>query len=101
MPARGPALYAMLHEGLPLAVYDNLAELAGMEKVEMSRAVAISRSTLRRRAIEGRFTLAEGDRLYRFAKLLGAAINLFEGDRKKAGNWMVTPTQGLEGIPLK
>lgn len=97
LPSRGAELYKALHAGIPFAVYANLAILAEMEKDELARAAAIPKSTLQRRASKGRFTLAEGDRIFRFAEMLKAAIELFEGDRTKARDWMCKPAQGLGG----
>lgn len=97
IPPRGPLLYKILHAGAPLAVYHNLADLTGIEKTELSQAVSISRSTLKRREAKGRFTVEEGDRLYRFAEVFKAATELFEGDRDKARDWMFKPAKGLGG----
>lgn len=97
LPSRGAELFRALHDGIPFSVYDNLAKLAKMEKGDLARAVSIPRSTLQRRAKTGRFTLAEGDRLYRFAEVLKAGIDLFEGDPAKARDWMLRPAGGLGG----
>jgi putative toxin-antitoxin system antitoxin component (TIGR02293 family) len=84
-------------EGVPYTVYTRLAAASGLESRELARYVAISSATLRRRANAGRFTLEEGDRLYRFALVFKSALELCEGDRERARNWILYPVQGLGG----
>ncbi len=41
--------------------------------------------------------MAESDRLYRFAELFKAALDLFEGDAESARAWLFKPNVGLGG----
>ncbi len=95
VPARGPRLYKALHEGLPFEVYAKLAKAAGLEKSELANATVIASATLQRRAKAGRFSRDESDRLYRFAEVFKAALDLFEGDQKAASMWLKNPVRGL------
>ncbi|EJM62359.1 putative toxin-antitoxin system antitoxin component, TIGR02293 family [Pseudomonas sp. GM50] len=61
----------------------------------LSESLGMSRSTLARRAKDGRFTSVEGDRLYSLATVLDAAYELFEGDVSTARDWMISPARGL------
>jgi putative toxin-antitoxin system antitoxin component (TIGR02293 family) len=57
---------------------------------------------LQRRKEEGKLTPEESDRLYRVTDITRKAIDLFEGDIDKAGNWLKTPKKALGGkTPLE
>ena len=51
-----------------------------------------------RRKREGRFLPEESDRLLRASRLFGKALQLFEGDRDAATEWLTTAQPGLGGI---
>lgn len=97
MPSRGAKLHQALREGIPYAVCAKLAALAGLELKELARYVVIPQATLQRRARLGRFRVDESDRLYRFAEVLKAATDLFEGDKERARLWLLRPARGLGG----
>lgn len=97
MPARGAKLHQLLKEGLPFTVYKNLATTAGLEHKELAKYAVIPPATLQRRAKSGRFKPDESDRLYRFAEVLNAATDLFEGDTAGAQQWLLNPVRGLGG----
>jgi putative toxin-antitoxin system antitoxin component (TIGR02293 family) len=97
MPARGAKLHQALREGVPYQVYINLAAVARLEQKNLAKYVAIPPATLQRRAKAGRFKTDESDRLYRFAEVLKAATDLFEGDQERACVWMSSPVRGLGG----
>ncbi|MFT4927146.1 MAG: putative toxin-antitoxin system antitoxin component (TIGR02293 family) [Phenylobacterium sp.] len=95
MPSRGARLHEALHNGLPYSVYSKLAEISGLDKKELAKVTVIAPATLQRRAKDGRFNKNESDRLYRFAEVFKAAIDLFEGDTKAATRWLSNPVRGL------
>ena len=97
VPRRGPRLFEELEAGFHYRFFDLLAELSGLQKRQLSMLLAISPATLARRAKAKRFTPAESDRLFRFAEILKAAIDLFEGDQTRARRWMISPCAGLNG----
>ena len=97
MPARASELHRALHKGLPYSVYNKLAALSGLDKKELARVTVIAPATLQRRAKTGKFNRDESDRLYRFAKVLKAATDLFEGDKEAAKIWLSEPVRGLGG----
>lgn len=97
MPANAGELHRALHKGFSYSVYDKLAALSGLDKKELARAAVIKPATLRRRARAGKFNQDESDRLYRFARLLKAATDLFEGDKEEARAWLTEPVYGLDG----
>lgn len=97
VPGRGPRLFKELEAGFPYRFFVLLSELSGLQKKQLSTLLAISPATLARRAKAKRFTPAESDRLFRFAEILKAAIDLFEGDQTRARRWMMSPSTGLNG----
>lgn len=97
IPPRGAKLHQALRAGIPYAVYGKLASEAGLERKELARYVVIAPATLRRRAAAGRFKMDESDRLFRFAEVLKAATDLFEGDKARARRWLLSPVRGLGG----
>ncbi|WP_245955222.1 type II RES/Xre toxin-antitoxin system antitoxin [Kushneria indalinina] len=90
-------MHELLHEGVEYRVYPNLAKVSGIEQKALARYVDIPSATLSRRARSGRFKMAESDRLYRFAELFKAALDLFEGDAEGARAWLLKPNIGLGG----
>jgi len=97
IPARGTQLYMTLKEGMPFSVFKKLAAASGLEQKALARYVAIPPATLQRRAKADRFSLEESDRLYRFAEVLNATVELFEGDQDQAGVWLLSSLRGLGG----
>ena len=97
IPSRGAKLNEAINQGFKYAVYTKLADLSGIQKNDIAAATLITRPTLNRRAKSGQFNRSESDRLYRFAKVFTAAIELFEGNKSKAQLWMKKPVRGLGG----
>lgn len=95
IPARGARLHQALRDGIPYTVYKQLVSVAGLEHQKLAKYLVIAPATLRRRAKAGKFKVEESDRLYRFAEVLKAAIDLFEGDREQAVDWLSSPVRGL------
>ena len=62
---------------------------------ELGRIVLIAPRTLARRKSEGRLLAEESDRLLRAARILGRAIELFEGDEAAARRWLKTKNRAL------
>jgi len=90
-------LYRALHEGVSYSSFQVLARATGLNRTALRKAVAIPSATLNRRAKQGRFSAEESDRLFRFAQVYDAAIQLFEGDAEAAIHWMRNPVRGLGG----
>lgn len=59
--------------------------------------LAISQSTSRRREIEGKLSVEEGDKILRYARLLDLALELMNGNREYALQWLSTPKRELSG----
>lgn len=95
LPAPGDELHSALHKGFPFGVYIKIARLSGLNDKELAKV--ITPATLRRREKTGRFTMDESDRLYRFARVLKAATELYGGDEEAAQRWLGEPARGLGG----
>jgi putative toxin-antitoxin system antitoxin component (TIGR02293 family) len=93
-------LIAALRVGLPV---QELMDLQASLKVPMEKLVprlGISKATLHRRKATGRLDPDESDRVVRFARLMGKAVEVLESD-DDARQWLSSPQFGLGGaIPL-
>jgi putative toxin-antitoxin system antitoxin component (TIGR02293 family) len=94
-------LVEVLRVGLPVR---ELKELQATLDVPMEKLVpmlGISKATLHRRKAEGRLDQAESDRVVRFAKLMGKAVEVMES-QESARQWLNSPQFGLGGaVPLE
>ncbi|WP_235826826.1 type II RES/Xre toxin-antitoxin system antitoxin [Facilibium subflavum] len=95
IPSRGEPLYRAIHNGFSYEVFEKLAGISGLEKKQLAKITIISPASLNRRYKSGSFTEVESDKLYRYAELYKAALDLFEGNNKKATLWLRTPLVGL------
>jgi putative toxin-antitoxin system antitoxin component (TIGR02293 family) len=93
-------LVEALRLGLPV---QELMDLQASLKVPMEKLVprlGISKATLHRRKATGRLDPAESDRVVRFARLMGKAVEVLESD-DNARQWLTSPQFGLGGaVPL-
>ena len=94
-------LIEVLRAGLPV---QELSDLQAMLEVPMEKLVpmlGISKATLHRRKAEGRLDQAESDRVVRFARLMGRAVEVLES-MDHARQWLTSPQLGLGGsVPLE
>jgi putative toxin-antitoxin system antitoxin component (TIGR02293 family) len=93
-------LIEVIQIGLPVW---ELGDLQARLDVPMERLVpmlGISKATLHRRKAGGRLGPAESDRVVRFARLLGKAVEVMESE-ENARQWLTSPQFGLGGaVPL-
>lgn len=69
---------------------------------ELAELLRIRTRTLSRRKEEGKLQPDESDRLLRVSRLLGRALDLFEGDLGMARDWLSSPQHALGGAtPLE
>ncbi|WP_100551017.1 type II RES/Xre toxin-antitoxin system antitoxin [Caedibacter taeniospiralis] len=97
MPSRGQDLYQAIHNGFSCDVFSKLAVISGLEKKQLAEITTIPSASLNRRFKSGFFTEAESDRLYRYAEVYKATLDLFEGHNEKAKSWLQTSVAGLGG----
>ena len=88
--------------GIPYGAFDTLRENTALAVEDTMAFVNIPRRTLTRRKREGVFAPDESDRLLRAARVFGRTLELFDGDRDIALDWLTTPQPGLGGaVPLQ
>ena len=100
-PPTASMLIESLKAGLPM---EELAFLRASLDLPMDRLapmLGISKATLHRRKASGRLDSAESDRVVRFARLMGKAIEVLETEAN-ARSWLTAPQYGLGGaVPLE
>ena len=90
------AIVARIREGLPLSELDTLRRELDLPVEQLSEKLGISRATLHRRKATGRLIPDESDKVVRFARLLGLAVEAF-GSIEDARQWLKFPQYGLGG----
>lgn len=94
---QGGELIKQVREGLAFATLARLATLSGFSTHELAKMLGLSRCALRHGRRLGHLSTPQSDRLIRVARVIGAACDLFEGDRVSANQWLTTPQRGLGG----
>lgn len=96
-----PDLVDAVRDGLPYRALEHLRANAGLPEETMLRWIQLAPRTLHRRKQQGRFEPEESDRLLRAARVLGKALELFECDRDRAVEWLLTEQRAFGGsVPL-
>ena len=94
-------LIQSLKAGLPVQELDELRGYLDLPMERLAPMLGISKATLHRRKISGRLDPAESDRVVRFARLLGQAVEVLESVAN-ARLWLTAPQTGLGGaVPLE
>jgi putative toxin-antitoxin system antitoxin component (TIGR02293 family) len=89
-----------VQHGLPFAELEALQTALDLPLEKLAPKLGLSRATLHRRKQEGRLTPIESDRLMRYARLMGTALEVFE-DATTAREWLKRPQFGLNRqVPL-
>jgi len=91
-----PPLVERIREGLPMAEFRALADLLQIPEDQLGRLLGISPATLTRRKRARRLGMPESERLVRFARLFGLALDVF-GDQDATREWLKTSNPGTAG----
>lgn len=83
--------------GLPISELDALQANLGIPLEHLASLLGISKATLHRRKTQGRLDRAESDRVVRFARLAGRAVDVLEGP-ENARRWLTSIQHGLGGV---
>ncbi|KJH69613.1 hypothetical protein UH38_22985 [Aliterella atlantica CENA595] len=92
----------MIAAGIPASAIVRLKQATGLSEQQMAQTVGISRRTLSRRIQQAnadsnqRLTAAQSDRLYRLARIVARAVEVF-GDEVEAKQWLNEPKLTLNG----
>ena len=93
-------LIAVIRRGLPVQELEVLRLGLDVSMDDLAAKLGISKATLHRRKAQGRLGPEESDRVLRFARLLGKAAEVLEGE-EMARRWLHAPQVGLGGaVPL-
>jgi putative toxin-antitoxin system antitoxin component (TIGR02293 family) len=91
-------LKTVIQKGAPTESLKRLMAFFNLPKSDMLDIVAISPATYARRTkTQAKLTSAETDRLYRYARILSLATNMFHGDREEALHWLKSPAYAFKG----
>ena len=89
-------LIKAIRAGLPVRELERLQTSLDMPMDKLARKLGISKATLHRRKARGRLGPAESDRVMRFARLMGKAVEVMESEAA-ARQWLNSPQVGLGG----
>ncbi|MBA4147246.1 MAG: DUF2384 domain-containing protein [Verrucomicrobia bacterium] len=96
-----PKLIEVLRSGLPVQELNDLQTTLEVPMEKLVPMLGISKATLHRRKAEGKLDPAESDRVVRFARLMGRALEVLESE-ESARQWLTSPQFGLGGaVPLE
>lgn len=94
-------LIQAIHSGFAFAELEQLREALDLPMDQLAVTLGLSRATLHRRKLTGRLDANESDRVLRFARLLGRALQV-TGDLPSAREWLNSSQFGLGGAkPLE
>ncbi len=91
------SLAAAVRAGLDYSTFTWFSRETKLSGPEVCRVIKVKERTLDRRKTEGRLQPEESDRLLRISRVFALAIDLFEGDRNAAKQWLETPQRALAG----
>jgi putative toxin-antitoxin system antitoxin component (TIGR02293 family) len=96
-----PTLLKAVERGFVYKTFERFQRNICLPLEQVTALVDSPRRTLTRRKREGRFLPDESDRLLRASRLFGRTLELFEGDREAATEWLTTGQIGLGGaLPI-
>lgn len=94
-------LLRAVRRGLSYRTFERFRRNTALPFERVLALIDIPRRTMTRRKREGRFLPDESDRLLRASRLFGKALELFEGERDAATEWLTTAQRALGGsVPL-
>ena len=94
-------LLRAMKKGLSYRTFERFRRNTSLSFERVTALIDIPRRTMTRRKRKGRFLPDESDRLLRASRLFGKTLELFEGDRDAASEWLTTAQPALGGtVPL-
>ncbi len=94
-------LVEVLRIGLPVRELNDLQATLDVPMEKLVPMLGISKATFHRRKLTGRLDQSESDRVLRYARLMGRAMEVME-TQENARQWLTSPQFGLGGaIPLE
>jgi putative toxin-antitoxin system antitoxin component (TIGR02293 family) len=94
-------LIRLIQAGLSVRELEDLQTSLAVPMERLGPMLGISKATLHRRRAGRRLGAAESDRVIRFARLMGKAVEVMESEAD-ARRWLTSPQFGLGGaVPLE
>lgn len=90
-------IVGQIQRGLSYSAFERFQRNIDLPYRILAQVVEIPERTLARRKESGRFPPDETDRLVRTARIVGRAIELFEGSSEGARHWLTSPARALGG----
>ena len=90
-------LHRKVREGFSYSALERFQRVTDLSGAAFAELLQIPARTFHRRKAEGRLRPDESDRLLRFTRLFGKALELFEGDVEAARGWLESPLAALGG----
>jgi len=99
LPETLPEAHNRITDGLSATLLKQTASLSTFDEAWLCRLAGIDRNTYNRRikSTEQTFSADQGGRIYMLIRVLSAAGKLFNGDMRRAAEWLDTPAKGLGG----
>jgi len=88
-------LVKRVERGLSFNALERFQRNTMMSFRELAEVIDIKIRTLHRRKGQGRLEPGESDRLLRFSRIFGKALELFEGDVEATRRWLSAPVRAL------
>jgi putative toxin-antitoxin system antitoxin component (TIGR02293 family) len=85
-----------VRRGLPWAAFEALVSALAVSQAELAAMLHIRARTLSRRKASGRLEAMESDRVFRLARVLAHAVEVFESV-ERARDWLETENRSLDG----
>ena len=86
-----------LRKGIRMSVAESIRAELAMNESNLARYLGVSLSTIKRkRAMQGRLSVQESDRLYRLVRIYSLA-SVVLGSKENAREWLIEPQFGLDG----
>ena len=86
-----------VNKGLRYAAFSRLVVNTMLPPGVIADVAQISERTLARRKESGKLEPGESDRLLRFSRVFGLALQLFEGNPESARSWLLSRPKALGG----
>jgi len=87
---------ARIRKGMPMTEFRTLADWLDMTDEKLAPLVGISRATFHRRRHAGHLEPPESERIVRFGRLMGRAVEVL-GDEPAAREWLKSPAVAFGG----
>lgn len=92
-------LHSRVREGLSFETFERLRRVLDLPASRAAELLQIPQRTLARRKEAKKFEPEESDRLIRLSRLVGLALQLFEGDLEEMRSWLEAPHTALANQP--